>query len=169
MTFDPCVHTAQRNYGPCGISNLLASWESGSSTSVAPAGRCWAYPTARASGWVSLRRHAGRSHQRVTVGARSYGVSENGSQEPEDTPECQDHVQDGTCGSQYDEGFHWLSLLGRSAGGVGVLPAPETDRHESSRSENPHGSTACSALRTSSCHGNVGSDPEKLDTPPLWS
>lgn len=32
------------------------------------------------------------------------------------------------------------------------LPDPETDWHESRRSESPHGLTACSDFRTSSCH-----------------
>ena len=41
-------------------------------------------------------------------------------QEPEDTPECQDHVKDGTCGRQYDQGFQGFSFLGRFARGAGV-------------------------------------------------
>ena len=120
MTFDPRVRTAQRNYGLCGISNLLVSWEGGSSISVAPAGRCWAYPTARASGWDSLRQSAGALRFEASVAHLIRRRLRRRLQEPEDTPERQDHVKDGTCGSQHDQGFHWLSLLGRSAGGVGV-------------------------------------------------
>ena len=43
-------------------------------------------------------------------------------------------------------------VLGTFRLGSWRLPDPDTDWHESRRSESPHGLTACSDFRTSSCH-----------------